>query len=1857
VENVEPCVELNAQLEPDVPGFTGAQGLFEYSSKFMKNHTLNQIEFHRFQPTKNMPNLLKRALVLASALAVLSGTLAQAAPVDKANNSAALSLGTSWVGGTAPGPNIIAAWSNDVSSAYTTGSLGASTNWEGIQILTPGGNVAILNDGFTNTLGTVGVVGLNGIDMSSAGVNLTLSNCVVLNGVQNWNVNSGKTLSLGGNFLRNAGSVLRFGLTGGSTAIITNGSAVVSATASPNAILGSTYGNIFFGTVNDVDFAAEVSASGGFQIVGGSTIGGLYTANGTGNTDPGNANVIDVNNDAAGAWGQRASNTRVWPGFRFNIPQAYNNNGAFATYNGLGAWVIGIPSGRTVTANSILITTNVLNSPVLVNNTSGLSGGTTGFLRIGSGGTQDLLVYQNNYAAPFIICPNIVISQQGTGSLVKMGVGQMQIQNGSTYTGGTEVYEGTLEIDGLGTVGVGPLEVFGGNFAQSSAGTNFAPVTVFSGATNSVLINATGGTALDNSNLAFNAGTTLQFVYSNSVSPSATVPALFVTNSVLASPLTVASPVTINVLCGNLSLGQFPLAKYSGTVGGSGGSAFVLGTIEPLVSGYISNNTANSSIDLVVTNVLQPLHWAQPGSGTWDINITSNWKDNGGNTTTYQQIGSMGDNVSFDAIYSSGSPTVTLNTNPIPASVTFVGANSYTLTGSGSVSGPGSVTISGPSTTFIQTANSFTGGLNINGGILNFTTLTNLGGGPINFGGGTLKYASGNVSDISVGTVTFGAGNGTIDLNGNAVTFANAVGNNGAGGFTLTGGNTLQINGTNRYNGNTIINSGSTLTFQSANTYISNSAAVIVNGTLNAVPNGGFTLSTPASQILAGTGTVRGEIAMGSGTTITPATNGTIGTLTINGDLTINGGTLQMDLNGTLGTRDLIAINNTGGIGSGNLTLNGGTINVSITGTPLANGSYPLISYTGTLGGGVANLNLTGFSQSGQLAYLASGSGVLNLTVISGNTNSVVWVGGGANAWDLVTANWMVNGVPSPLGDFANGNAVTFNDSGSTNPAVSLAGTFLPSAVTLNVTNNNYTFSGSGNLSGNTGLIINSATANITTILTPNSNLGATSIKSGTLQVGNGSVSGGIGTGNVTNNGTLIFDQPATTPNTGVAAISGNGTLIQEGSGTLTLSANNSYTGQTIISNASVLQVGIGGAVGSLGSGAVIDNGTLFFDVKAPVTVNNISGSGSVTFEPLTITLGSALTYQGNTLVTNGSLKLTASNQIPNGVSVPGSTGIFGLGGTLDLGGFNETVNGLTDLGLTTGLITNSAASGTNILTIGIPSINTTNLYTGLIMDNTNRARIQLVLNGPGTVQLAAANTYSGGTIVGNGELMLGTAGTGGIPGNTAAGSGGITMSNGTTLFLNGNDITFVGNPVTIAPNSTVTLSETTGAAGSDTYSGLISGDALSTNVIQGAIGNNFTADTHLNVPVVPQWNGFFGTVLVPSGAGLRFYGSTGGTNTTFEVDGTGTMFARDTADVVTLGALTGTGAITTPSSPGATFVIGSKGIDSTFSGSISGTNNIIKTGAGRLTFNGATNFTTTLNGDGSTTTNYIVTNVVTYVGATTISNGVLALIAPNNFNLTNFTSFTLAGSAAVLDLSSAGYSPDGATLITNSTLTLASPQTLTGIGTIMGGVVAGSGVTVSVGFQPNTNGSPVTGLLTITNRVELGGAVNMNISTTNVPSSGEISSPTITIDSGATLVVTNVGPGLFNGSTFTLFSRPVSGFASVTLPAMDPTGTTNYYWKNNLAVNGTITLTNGGLVAVNLNPTNIIASFNSGTGVLTLSWPADHIGWQLQSQTNSVTVGLSTNWVDVAGANTTNQVILTVDKTKGTVFYRMVSP
>lgn len=67
---------------------------------------------------------------------------------------------------------------------------------------------------------------------------------------------------------------------------------------------------------------------------------------------------------------------------------------------------------------------------------------------------------------------------------------------------------------------------------------------------------------------------------------------------------------------------------------------------------------------------------------------------------------------------------------------------------------------------------------------------------------------------------------------------------------------------------------------------------------------------------------------------------------------------------------------------------------------------------------------------------------------------------------------------------------------------------------------------------------------------------------------------------------------------------------------------------------------------------------------------------------------------------------------------------------------------------------------------------------------------------------------------------------------------------------------------------------------------------------------------------------------------------------------------------------------------------------------------------------------------------------------------------------------------------------------------------------------------------------------------------------------------------------------------------------------------------------------------------TNITVSVSGGN--LLLSWPADHTGWTLQVQTNSLSGGLGTNWVDVPGSTLTNAVSIPISTANGAVFYRL---
>lgn len=1693
-------------------------------------------------------------------LGLLALQTASAANIVKTNNAVNLNAASSWTNNAVPGVNDTAVWDSTLPAGLTN-ALGASLSWNGVRVLNPGGPVQIAADG--NSLTT----GLGGIDLSQATQNLTLSNNVIVGAPQRWNLASGEALTLGGNLSKNTGGAVRFGLATSASVQLTNTSSGLLQ-----------IGGIPYGTVNDIDYAAV----SGQQIVGGSTIGSLYLPNGS--TGKGTySQMLDFTSGSSYALG---GNTVV-AGVRLNQPST--GSSWQLTTSGKSAY--------TFSLNSILVTTNVGNQPVIFN------GG--GYVRIYDAG--ELFLFQNNPAASLVFSSSLAdIYQANAGSsIVKLGVGTVEIQCASYYTGGTTVYEGELLIDGIGNVGSGALNVYGGDFTAATGATNSAPTVIYSGATNGIAVNSASGQFFQRTNLTFSAGSRLQFVYTNGVSLSSTVAPLVITNA--ATTLTATTSVNLDILAG-LSVGQFPLIKYA-ALGGNGFAAFSLGAIQPHVSAYLSNNIANSSIDLVVTANNDPLKWAA-GSGVWDIATTANWQDATGAATTYQQSGIFADSVIFQDSASGTSPiTVTLNTNVAPLSVTASTTKNYTLTGPGGIGGIGSLTKSGTSTLALATTNSFSGGLNLNGGVLNFSTLTNLGAGALNFGGGTLQFASGNSSDISVGTVNFNSGGATIDDGGNTISFAKPVGNSGAGGLTKIGNGTLTLNGTNKFFGNTVIGAGTLALGGSC--YLSNSAVIVVGSgaTLDVSANSPLVLNSVRSQILAGTGLVNGGVILPAGTTLSPATNGIVGTLSLNnGDLTVSGGTLALDV--SISGADQVVV-------GGNVNFLNGNVALMVTGT-LTNGTYRLIQYSGSLlsgPGSSANLTITGFNQSGSLASLSDAtSGEIDLIIRSQSGLSEVWQGNVNNYWDDSTANWLNGASASIYGD---GDYVVFDDTAA-QANVSLQTAVLPNSVTVSNSALSYLFTdgtgtGGGKISGSTGIV---KSGNGTLVVdTVNNNSGGVLINGGTLQVGDGSSTGDIGTGNITNNGTLNFMQ--TDNRTVVGQISGAGALLQQGSATLTLSADNTYSGPTTISSGA-LQIGNGGGAGSLGTSSVTNNGSLIINRAGTFALYNaITGLGSVALTgPGLVTLSGGETYDGNLYVSNGVAQMGAAQILPNAASVPGSTGALILDGAatvFDLNGFNQTVNELSG---NSGNVTNSAAAGTNTLTAGDANAVS---FSGSIQDSPSGAKIALVYQGSGSLRLNGANNYSGGTIVGGtGTLIMG-------PGATiGTGSGQIILSNGTSFYLanNGASHSSAGNTLVIPANSAAALNSGNVA---NAFNGYITGGATSSNLITGPLTLGLTTEQYPS-------QSFLGTVVVEPGGSIRYEGDTqdnGGDNATFDVEGT---VSSKNGGTINFGALTGGGTV----GGSQNLVIGAKGINSAFAGTIGGGNAVVKVGAGTLTFAGTTN-----------NTGFLTNSFLAYIGNTTINAGTLALIAPNT--LTNSPTVKLAAASAVLDVSQSGYldfqmdensNITNTVVVTNSLFALIPGQTLAGIGTINGSVFVPAGATLNVGLS--------TGSLTITTNLELAGTANTALNRTNSPNCSEVIAQSLIIDSTATLNITNAGPAFQGGEVFHLFNQSASGFAAMTLPPIS----SPLSWTNKLAVDGTLVVL-GSLVNTNVTSiTNVLVG-----NTLILSWPTDHIGWLLQVQTNALSLGLGTNWVNVAGANATNQASLLINPQSGSVFYRLVSP
>jgi autotransporter-associated beta strand protein len=734
--------------------------------------------------------------------------------------------------------------------------------------------------------------------------------------------------------------------------------------------------------------------------------------------------------------------------------------------------------------------------------------------------------------------------------------------------------------------------------------------------------------------------------------------------------------------------------------------------------------------------------------------------------------------------------------------------------------------------------------------------------------GGTLRSTGGNRSFGNSGGSIILSGNAKIDVADSTLTIAQDLG--GAGGFTKIGAGTLVLNdssaATSNYTGSTTVSAG-TLAL-SATGSSGNSAVINVQSgaAFNVMANTAY--APAANQTLGGTGTVYGAVTLSNaGSTIAPGLVGTVGVLTL-GDgttaspLTLNGGRVHFDLSSdatNASTSDRLVIN-------GDLNLNGATrVAINRLGSSLqSNSTYTLMTYTGNLNGSASNLVLPIVRQGLSIVDPTTTPGQIQLSVGSGSAANLTWVGdNSANLWQ---ANGATNWSGAPDQKYFDWDNVTFDDTGSNNPNVTINDTLVPNSITLNNATKTYTFSGSGTLTnvnsvvkngaaaatfGNSGVnLFNALTVNAGTLTLANDNVGAGTINSGgaltvlnaatftslsinpggTLTVGDGATSGtGSISGNVTNNGTVVFNRPDDFAQTTV--IAGSGAVVKNGNGVATISANSSYTGPTFV-NGGTAHPTISTAFGSATAG-----GTITVATGAVIDVGNV-GTNSLNFGPRLFVVSGNGTGSG-VLVNNSTGTLQAQQNAFQKVQLAGDATFGGTArfdvranqvsgvnaASLDLAGHTLTKAGNMQLSL----VAADVSAGNIVVTAGTLSVETTTKIQGAdgsngsinlsgdntalqVFGNTDASLFNrpVFFNGNGgTINEAAGGTPSliGGNITLNQSITVqtgtGTMGNLTLAGNVS-GAGGITKSGINVLTLAGSN-TYTGG-TTLATGGSGTL-------------------------------------------------------------------------------------------------------------------------------------------------------------------------------------------------------------------------------------------------------------------------------------------------------------------------------------------------------------------------------------------------------------------------------------------------------------------
>ncbi len=347
----------------------------------------------------------------------------------------------------------------------------------------------------------------------------------------------------------------------------------------------------------------------------------------------------------------------------------------------------------------------------------------------------------------------------------------------------------------------------------------------------------------------------------------------------------------------------------------------------------------------------------------------------------------------------------------------------------------------------------------------------------------------------------------------------------------------------------------------------------------------------------------------------------------------------------------------------------------------------------------------------------------------------------------------------------------------------------------------------------------------------------------GTVTLTNGSVTG---SGTLTSSTAFVCNP--TSPNVFPVGIKLGGTLglTKTGTGTTTVSADNSGLSGPVTINGGILNIN---STTALGTGAVTLTSGTIDATSGPITLstnNPVTLGGNFAFTGTnTLNFGTgAVTNSGNRTITLTASGLTLGGDMTNTSNAVQTTTVNGVGFTLALGGGyalsdngTSRINVITGTGnvTITGAVTNGGTATTSGLTktgTGTLTLNGNNTYDGLTTHST--AGSTLTLAGDNS-DAAGGLTLNNATAVlnvnhvaalGTGTVTL----TAGTINNTSGSAKILTTNNpvtfGSFTFGGANNLTFGSGAITNNGNLTITLN---GTASTLAFGGVM------TNVISGA--------------------------------------------------------------------------------------------------------------------------------------------------------------------------------------------------------------------------------------------------------------------------------------------------------------------------------------------------------------------------------------------------------------------------------------